>query len=63
MARPTKASAHTRPEDRPSYRAVVPVTGMTCRTCEVRIQKHVGAIPSVRRVAASAARGQVIVES
>jgi uncharacterized protein len=40
-----------------------PVTGMTCRTCEVRIAKYVGRLPNVERVTASAARGQVTVES
>lgn len=46
-----------------THTATVPVTGMTCRTCEVRIQKHVGRLPTVRRVTASAARGQVEIES
>jgi sulfite exporter TauE/SafE/copper chaperone CopZ len=40
-----------------------PVIGMTCRSCEVRIGKHVGRIPGVERVSASAVRGQVRVES
>ncbi len=41
----------------------VPVAGMTCRACEVRIQKQVGRLPNVRRVTASAARGRVEIES
>ncbi len=40
-----------------------PVMGMTCRSCEVRISKHVGRIPNVERVSASAVKGQVTVES
>lgn len=41
----------------------IPVAGMTCRSCEVRIQRHVARIPGVERVTASAVRGRVIVES
>src|ERR1035437_3872712 len=41
----------------------VPVAGMTCRSCELRIQRHVGRIPNVQRVMASAPRGRVVVES
>jgi sulfite exporter TauE/SafE/copper chaperone CopZ len=41
----------------------LPVAGMTCRSCEVRIAKHVGRLPNVERVMASAVRGQVTVES
>jgi sulfite exporter TauE/SafE/copper chaperone CopZ len=40
----------------------VPVLGMTCRACEIRIAKHVGRLPNVERVAASAVRGEVMVE-
>jgi sulfite exporter TauE/SafE/copper chaperone CopZ len=39
-----------------------PVLGMTCRACEVRIAKHVGHLPNVERVTASAVRGMVTVE-
>ena len=39
-----------------------PVMGMTCRSCEVRIAKHVGRLPNVERVSASAVRGEVTVE-
>jgi sulfite exporter TauE/SafE/copper chaperone CopZ len=54
-----------RPRDTPGDRisATVQVAGMTCRSCEVRIQRHVGGIPNVLRVTASAIRGQVEVES
>jgi len=42
---------------------VVPVAGMTCRTCEVRIQRYVGRLPGVERVSASAVHGRVEVAS
>jgi sulfite exporter TauE/SafE/plastocyanin domain-containing protein/copper chaperone CopZ len=41
----------------------LPVMGMTCRSCEVRIAKYVGQLPNVERVSASAVRGQVTVET
>jgi len=41
----------------------VPVAGMTCRTCEVRIQRFVGRLPNVQGVRASAAQGRVEIES
>ena len=41
----------------------VPVAGMTCRTCEVRIAKFVRRIPGVENVTASALHGRVDVES
>jgi uncharacterized protein len=44
-------------------KTTVQVAGMTCRSCEVRIQRHVGLIPNVLRVTASAIRGQVEIES
>ena len=44
-------------------RTVVPVAGMTCRSCEVRIQRHVGRLPGVERVTASAVHGRVEIES
>ncbi|HEX5826299.1 MAG TPA: sulfite exporter TauE/SafE family protein, partial [Candidatus Limnocylindrales bacterium] len=40
-----------------------PVMGMTCRSCEVRIHRHVSRLPHVQGVSASAVRGQVTVES
>jgi sulfite exporter TauE/SafE len=36
---------------------------MTCRSCEVRIQRHVGRLPHVRRVSASATMGRVEIVS
>jgi sulfite exporter TauE/SafE/copper chaperone CopZ len=44
-------------------KTTVQVAGMTCRSCEVRIQRHVGQIPHVLRVAASAIHGRVEIES
>jgi sulfite exporter TauE/SafE/copper chaperone CopZ len=41
----------------------VPVAGMTCRTCEVRIQRFVGRLPNVQQVRASAVHGRVEIES
>ena len=41
----------------------VPVAGMTCRSCEVRIQRYVGRLPNVTGVRASAPRGRVEIES
>ncbi len=42
---------------------VVPVEGMTCRTCERRIERHVARIPSVEGVTASATHARVEVTS
>ena len=41
----------------------VPVAGMTCRACEVRIERQVGRLPGVTRVSASSTRGRVEIES
>jgi sulfite exporter TauE/SafE/copper chaperone CopZ len=41
----------------------VPVAGMTCRSCEVRIERQVGRLPGVERVSASSTRGRVEIES
>ena len=41
----------------------VPVAGMTCRSCEVRIQRKVGRLPNVQRATASAVQGRVTIES
>lgn len=47
----------------PTIHATVPVKGMTCRTCEVRIDRYVGRIPGVTRVSSSAVHGRVDIES
>lgn len=39
-----------------------PVMGMTCRSCEVRINRFVGRLPGVDAVKASAVKGSVTVE-
>ena len=39
--------------------ATFPVAGMTCRSCEVRIQRFVGRLPNVQHVTASAVHGRV----
>ena len=41
----------------------VPVAGMTCRSCEVRIERQVGRLPGVARVLASSTRGRVEIQS
>ncbi len=46
-----------------SISTTVPVAGMTCRSCEVRIQRYVGRLPNVQRVSASAVHGRVEIES
>ncbi|HEU0242627.1 MAG TPA: sulfite exporter TauE/SafE family protein [Candidatus Limnocylindrales bacterium] len=47
------------PRPAPATRHVESVAGMTCRTCERRIERYVGRIPGVERVSASSARGRV----
>ena len=60
--RPATAMAATAAAAGPVV-VTVPVKGMTCRSCEVRIARHVGKLAGVERVNASAARGRVTVES
>ncbi len=47
----------------PVISVTVPVAGMTCRSCEVRIQRNVGRLPNVQRATASAVHGRVTIES
>jgi sulfite exporter TauE/SafE/copper chaperone CopZ len=42
---------------------IVHVAGMTCRSCENRIARHVGRIPNVEEVRASAVHGRVEITS
>ncbi len=42
---------------------IVHVAGMTCRSCENRIARHVGRIPNVEQVRASAVHGRVEITS
>jgi sulfite exporter TauE/SafE/copper chaperone CopZ len=60
-ARGSTPRAPTTPSE--SISTTVPVAGMTCRSCEVRIQRYVGRLPNVQRVTASAVRGRVEIES
>ncbi len=55
--------APSRPGDPIAIVTDVPVLGMTCRSCEVRIERHVGRIPGVQRVRASASRASVRIEA
>jgi sulfite exporter TauE/SafE/copper chaperone CopZ len=47
----------------PPIMTSIPVAGMTCRSCEVRIERQVGRLPGVTRVSASSTRGRVEIES
>jgi sulfite exporter TauE/SafE/copper chaperone CopZ len=49
--------------DDSGFTTIVPVLGMTCRACEQRIGRQVGKLRYVESVAASAARGRVVIES
>lgn len=57
---PNEIEAQPAPE---LLRISVPVAGMTCRSCEVRIGKFVRRIPGVENVTASAVHGRVDIES
>jgi len=76
MAAERQGAARSRRRDTPAASAApppatatglisttVPVAGMTCRTCEVRIQRFVGRLPNVKGVRASAVHGRVEIES
>jgi sulfite exporter TauE/SafE/copper chaperone CopZ len=52
-----------RTTDRALTVVTVPILGMTCRSCERRIEREVRRIPAVERVHASAVRGSVEVAS
>jgi uncharacterized protein len=57
-----RAAPPPEPDPEPML-TIVPVAGMTCRSCEVRIARFVGRIPDVERVSASAVKGRVEIES
>jgi sulfite exporter TauE/SafE/copper chaperone CopZ len=57
------ASAPVAPAASAPISTTVPVAGMTCRSCEVRIERYVGRLPNVQAVKASAVRGRVEIES
>ena len=46
-----------------STTTVVPVAGMTCRSCEIRIERNIRRIPNVERVSASAINARVSIVS
>jgi sulfite exporter TauE/SafE/copper chaperone CopZ len=63
-----QAAARSNPPGAPaaateSVSTTVPVAGMTCRSCEVRIQRYVGRLPNVQHVRASAVHGRVEITS
>ena len=59
MSRP-----HTATHDHADLtRTVVPVAGMTCRSCEVRIERNIRRIPGVEKVSASATAAKVTIHS
>ena len=71
--RESRMGGGRRPADRDVPRGIVtdagaitltvPIKGMTCRACEVRISRTVGRLPGVERATASAVHGLVVVES
>jgi uncharacterized protein len=62
-AEPAEARSSEPPGPQRVVSTTVAVAGMTCRTCENRIARHVGRIPDVERVTASAVHGRVEIES
>ncbi|HYL41543.1 MAG TPA: sulfite exporter TauE/SafE family protein [Candidatus Binatus sp.] len=50
-------------DDAGGVETIVPILGMTCRTCEVRIARHLMAIAAVDEVSVSAPRGRAILRS
>lgn len=49
--------------DDDGYTTVVPILGMTCRSCEVRITRHLAKIRGVESVSVSAPRARAVIES
>ena len=58
---PSTASTPARPIQVST--TTIPVAGMTCRSCEDRIARHVGRIPDVEQVKASSVHGRVEITS
>lgn len=50
-------------EDEAYVETIVPILGMTCRSCEIRIAKHLMQIKAVDEVSVSAPRGRAILRS
>jgi sulfite exporter TauE/SafE/copper chaperone CopZ len=59
---PTETTASAAPPAE-TVTETIHVAGMTCGSCEIRIQRTLGRIPNVERVSASAVRGRVEIES
>ena len=47
----------------PMTSTIVPVAGMTCRSCEIRIERNIRRLPNVERVSASAVHARVEIVS
>ncbi len=47
------------PAEARTFRQLYTVRGMTCRSCELLIERHVGSVPDVTEVRASERRGEV----
>ncbi|MEW5990253.1 MAG: sulfite exporter TauE/SafE family protein [Chloroflexota bacterium] len=60
---PRRARTPAQAQSRTGGVIVVPIAGMTCRSCERRIERHVRRIPNVERATASASRARVEVET
>lgn len=46
-----------------SYTTIVPILGMTCRSCELRIERHLSKVRHVDGVVVSAPRARAVIES
>lgn len=49
--------------DADGFTTIVPILGMTCRSCEVRITRHLSKIRGVEAVEVSAPRARAVIES
>jgi sulfite exporter TauE/SafE/copper chaperone CopZ len=49
--------------DAEGFTTIVPILGMTCRACEVRITRHLSKIQGVESVEVSAPRARAVIES
>jgi sulfite exporter TauE/SafE/copper chaperone CopZ len=63
IIQPADAGPVTPAGTSPTTQTVVPVAGMTCRSCEVRIERNIRRIPNVERVSASATSAKVTIIS
>jgi len=58
-AQVTRPASVAAPAEQMTTSMVVPVAGMTCRSCEIRIERNLRRLPNVERVSASAVHGRV----